>query len=432
MKRTLEVPFLSSVRSSYSSVVAARVGAVGAFALAAVALFGCPVYSGSTGEIFCDSQGNCCDETSGNCYLINCDDSRECPGGSTCVNGGFCASPSTDGGAYYDAEAFDGGDGGTTGDATTDCSTTGCQPGFTCTLSGGSATCMPTPDSGHTGSDAGSHSDGGAHDGGAHDATHDSTANTDSGSHDGAAKDASDARALPPFTGCTSDSVCVGEAGVGARCLNGTCVAAANTCFDTTQCPFIGGVQEECVQGVCTPSCATTPCPTGYSCDPTTNVCTGNPTPCGAVDGGAACAAGTTCVDEHCVPLCTFTTHLGDASADASGETCSEPGLVCVDNGCIPSQSPNFLCTTQGQQDTCAMGSICLHHNCYIACEADAGADGGNTCQKADNFNQCKAVVTSTGTYDVCGSNTNLGSQCNPTQGQNCLSPAICIDGYCR
>jgi hypothetical protein len=73
-----------------------------------------------------------------------------------------------------------------------------------------------------------------------------------------------------------------------------------------------------------------------------------------------------------------------------------------------------------------------LHHNCYIACSiADAG-DAGVGCQTADNFNICKPVQTSSGTYDVCGSNTNLGNQCDPTQGKNCNSPAICIDGYCR
>jgi hypothetical protein len=135
-------------------------------------------------------------------------------------------------------------------------------------------------------------------------------------------------------------------------------------------------------------------------------------------------------VDEHCVPLCVTPSGQGGASADAAA-SCTGTGLICVDHGCIPSQEPTFFCGTQGQQDNCAQGSICLHHNCYISCNGDAGADGG-VCEKADNFNVCKPVVTTTGTYDVCGSNTNLGNECNPTQGQNCLSGAICIDGYCR
>jgi hypothetical protein len=105
-----------------------------------------------------------------------------------------------------------------------------------------------------------------------------------------------------------------------------------------------------------------------------------------------------------------------------------------VDNGCIPNQQPKFVCNVDGQQDLCASGSICLHHNCYIACSADAGAaDGGsNGCQNADQFNICKSVTTSTGTYYVCGSNSNLGNECDPTQSENCASPEVCIDGYCR
>jgi hypothetical protein len=103
---------------------------------------------------------------------------------------------------------------------------------------------------------------------------------------------------------------------------------------------------------------------------------------------------------------------------------------VCVDNGCIPDQKPVFLCATEGVQDACAQGSICLHHACYIACSADAGDGGG--CQSADQFNVCKQVTTGSGTYSVCGSSANLGNQCDPTTGRACTSPAICIDGYCR
>jgi len=36
--------------------------------------------------------------------------------------------------------------------------------------------------------------------------------------------------------------------------------------------------------------------------------------------------------------------------------------------GVRPNQDPQFTCTTDGAQDACASGSICLHHSCYIAC----------------------------------------------------------------
>jgi hypothetical protein len=212
-----------------------------------------------------------------------------------------------------------------------------------------------------------------------------------------------------PFTGCKNDGACASK-GTGAKCLNGDCVAAVDQCSDATQCPS----GSQCVQGACTPSCdATKPCPTGFSCDLGKGVCSGNATPCGA---SSQCTSNTTCVDEHCVDPC------------GPGNTC-KGGLVCVDGGCTPDEKPQFVCVAEGQKDACATGSICLHHSCYIGCSADAGA---TACQAADKFNQCKQVKTSTGTYPVCGSSGNLGTECDPTQSKNCASPLICIDGFCR
>jgi len=208
---------------------------------------------------------------------------------------------------------------------------------------------------------------------------------------------------------CMADSDCTNKKGAGAKCLNGTCVGAQDVCVDGTQCQ--NGYQ--CVQGVCTPPCSgTKPCPVGYSCSPQ-NVCTGNPTPC---SNSSMCMNGTVCSQGHCVPPC--------------GNGCGM-GLVCVGGGCIPDQKPQFVCTTEGVQDVCKMGSICLRHNCYIACSADAGADAGQ-CANADQFKICKSVTTMSGTYAVCGSNTNLGSECDPSQMKNCTNNGICIDGYCH
>jgi hypothetical protein len=121
-------------------------------------------------------------------------------------------------------------------------------------------------------------------------------------------------------------------------------------------------------------------------------------------------------VQEHCVDPC------------GAGGTCGG-GLKCVDGGCTPDQKPVFTCATDGAQDSCQPGSICLRHSCYIGCSADAGADA---CKAADNFNQCKGVTTSSGTYNVCGSTTNLGTECDPTQNKACTNSLVCIDGYCR
>jgi hypothetical protein len=123
------------------------------------------------------------------------------------------------------------------------------------------------------------------------------------------------------------------------------------------------------------------------------------------------------CVEQHCVAPC------------GSNNACGT-GLVCVAGGCIPDQKPQFVCATEGKQYACASGSLCLHHNCYIAC--DSSSDAGAQCKNADQFNLCKSVTTASGTYSVCGSASNLGSDCDPTVGKNCSGGLICIDGFCR
>jgi hypothetical protein len=265
-----------------------------------------------------------------------------------------------------------------------DCTVSGCPTGQVCEIIEGGVECVTPPDGG--------------------------PGVSESGAGDAASDTATDA---PVFSGCTSAAECTDGGDTGTLCLNGQCVAPANQCTDTTQCTN----SEECVQGGCVPVCSSTaPCPTGYACT-TNGVCSGNPAPCGAADGGTACASGTTCVEEHCVTPCM----TGDAACGS--------GLVCVDGGCIPDQKPVFTCTTDGVQDACASGSICLHHSCYIACTPEAS----NSCATADVFNLCKPVTTSSGTYDVCASNTNLGSQCDPTRNLACASSTdICIDGFCR
>ncbi len=341
-----------------------------------VVLAGCPIYpdSGSDHRV-CDGQGcyDCPDDyRSNSCTTWQCSSDYDCPGGYACDSThacspggapvGTCSKP----GDCYPGDNC-GGDGYC---HPGDCTSTGCVDGYVCKLSGGSAQCVPVG----TPVDAGPKPDGG-------------------------------------FSGCTNDSQCTTP---GARCLDGECVAPAGQCSDSTQCP----ANEKCVQGACTPACdATTPCPVGYSCDVGKNVCTGNPTPCGA--GGTTCAPGTVCAQDHCVAPC----------GGADGGVCAA-GSVCVQGGCVPDAKPSFTCATEGVQDVCAAGSICLHHSCYIACNPDAGADA---CKSADRFNVCKSVKTSTNTYSVCGSSTNLGTECDPTQGKLCTTAgAICIDGFCR
>jgi hypothetical protein len=331
---------------------------IGLLGTSAALLLGCPVFS--------DNNSYSC----GACpaQRIYCTTSNDCPSGYSCEDN-ECILGFADGSVEASTDA-------------SDCTVTGCPSGQQCQIvDGGVASCVGTKDSGPS---------------------------TDGGGD-----------ALPPFKGCTSNAQCTSaDGGAGSLCLDGTCVPPANQCSDATQCAS----NEDCVQGACVPTCSSAvSCPTGYSCDLTNGVCTGNPTPCGGADGGAACTGGTTCVDQHCVPTC------------SSGDAACGTGLVCVDNGCVPQETPIFVCNTDGmagdgKTGDCDVGSICLHHACYISCDPEAS----NSCVTADMFPICKSVTTTGGTYYVCGSSTNLGNQCDPTRGLDCTGTEICIDGYCR
>lgn len=340
-----------------------------AFGATGIALFGCPIYGDDNGHRVCNSQG-CYECPSGtystDCSPWTCSSRLDCPSDYSCQNGA-CVGGN---GACSQPSDCPGGTCGADGQCHAgDCSVAGCVGGWVCKVSSGVASCVKD-----------SVSDGGTSDAG-----------------------------VPE---CTSDTTCATSKGTGAKCLNGTCVAPADLCADATQCQ--NGYQ--CVQGVCTPGCSdgdggSKPCPTGYSCDAQKGVCTGNPSPC---TQNAQCQNGTVCSQGHCVNPC-------------NANACPN-GFVCVGGGCIPDQKPTFVCSVEGKQDVCKGGSMCLRHNCYIACDADAAM----SCKNADQFNICKQVTTQSGTYTVCGSSSNLGNDCDPTLGKNCSGGLICIDGYCR
>jgi len=65
-----------------------------------------------------------------------------------------------------------------------------------------------------------------------------------------------------------------------------------------------------------------------------------------------------------------------------------------------------------------------VHGDCYVGC-ADAGSCTGSA-------PVCKEVPDNRGSYDICGTATNLGDQCNPAVGEYCTGGKVCVDGYCE
>jgi hypothetical protein len=204
-----------------------------------------------------------------------------------------------------------------------------------------------------------------------------------------------------------------GDCSVGAYCVDGQCLPQSQLCSDGSQCAVAG---ESCVDGFCVPTCSTSaPCPTGFQCNVTLGVCSVNPSPC---TGGStsSCLGGTVCVETHCVPPC----------SSAEGGAACPSGQVCVNGGCLPDQKATFTCRNDGSSgqlaNTCDPSSVCLHHDCYTACDGDGGG-----CPAS----QCKQVTVHAGTYAVCGTATTLGSECDLATGSACSS-GTCVDGYCK
>lgn len=208
---------------------------------------------------------------------------------------------------------------------------------------------------------------------------------------------------------CVADGDCAAKTGAGSLCLGGLCKAPKDLCSDSTQCKD----GTSCVDGRCTTKCTST-CASGYSCDATTGLCT-------AGAGQTSCETGKKLVNGRCV------------TAAATDGACAT-GTVSVAGGCVVDDRPTFFCdqsgTADGAQDKCSAGSICLHHNCYVTCDPAVAT----SCATVDKFNVCKEVTTSSGAHNVCGSSTNLGSQCDPTATppKTCTGALLCIDGFCK
>jgi hypothetical protein len=406
----------------------------------AVLLSGCPVYPGDQSYRVCNSQGcfACPDRTfSGACVPWTCNFDTDCAMGDVCSGAGVCVEPGTTGtldGASNQGPCqapADCGPGSTCGADNLchagDCGGgVGCPSGYTCTLAGGGAQCLSSSDSGATwpdsqtsdatspGTDGGAQASEASQSAPVPDAAPDATltdaATLDASHSDAGALEASPVDSSPAPGPCNADTQC---GGMGAKCIDGQCTAQDGLCSDTTQCLVAG---DACVDGRCLVRCSlAVACPGGFSCDFTRGVCSVNPSACAA---NAPCPGGAVCVESHCVGPC------GPSEAAAP----CPAGEVCVNGGCLPDERATFQCKNAGQAgqlaNACDPASICLHGDCYPACEADA-----NSCTAGS---QCKNVKVAAGTFAVCGTSSNLGSDCDPAAGVYCSSGGACIDGYCK
>jgi len=347
-----------------------------AFLGAVLVLGGCPIYPSNNYRV-CDATGcyDCPDNYySGACIAWQCSTDQDCGSGYSCDNDGYCVAGS------YGSGGYDAG-GGITGQCN-------CPAGTLCKLANGQISCVQP--------------------GGGGDAGLPEASSPDSGGGQGDGSSTADASEGGPVLGpCNADSTCGGH---GEKCIDGQCAQQVTLCSDTSQCNASGSA---CVDGVCEARCDVAhPCPSGYGCDFTRGVCNLNPSACTG-SGTSSCQGGATCVEEHCVPPCSTT---------GEGGAACPTGQVCVNGGCIPDQGATFACANDGENGN--------HHDCYPACDLDAGGAGCGS--PTNNSGQvCKNVTIETGTYAVCGTSATLGSDCDPSQGTYCSS-GVCIDGYCK
>jgi len=336
----------------------------------AAVLGGCPIYPDQRSH-YQYQCGECCT-------------SADCGPGASCTQDGQCVS--------YSVDASTSGSGA--------CGT--CAPGTVCTLAGGALQCLPPgtvleTDSGVSFEDVAAPPFG-------IDGAGPSDAGPDAGHAEGGT------------TGglCNADTQCAGS-GSGSKCIDGLCTAQSQLCSDGSQCLVAG---ESCVDGVCLPLCGASgpPCPAGYACDFNRSVCSVNPSACAQT---SQCQGGAVCVETRCVAPC---------GSSEAGAQCSS-GQVCVNGGCIPDQQARFTCQNDGNvgalASTCDPGSICLHGDCYPTCDVDGGGCTGPG-------QACKSVKIPKGTYAVCATSSNLGSECNPAVGAYCDATKVCVDGYCK
>jgi hypothetical protein len=147
----------------------------------------------------------------------------------------------------------------------------------------------------------------------------------------------------PPGTACQADvGYCVDVACTGVTCPAGQ-VCRAGACVAEclgVKCPF----GQACRQGNCVDVCASLTCDTDFVCVPLySNGADKDPSGVCTNCGCQGCAAGTRCVDRHCVPndcsmvTCGAGTHcVGGTCVDNCAGAVCPPSQKCEKGACVP------------------------------------------------------------------------------------------------
>lgn len=202
---------------------------------------------------------------------------------------------------------------------------------------------------------------------------------------------------------CNVDADCTG----GNICINHTCTARTNTCQFNNQC----GAGRVCVNSECRAACgATSPCPTGQTCN-ASSFCEDAPSTSCVHD--AECGTGQHCLNGECLQACV-----------AGSMGCNSSELYCSDQGvCLPDTRPRPFCTSDSQ---CAPGSACVNGVCRAPCMTDL------QCQMRDvTYRNCGHIPNQPSiTQTYCLTDSERAPTC--TLQSDCTRGQSCLDGICR
>lgn len=238
-----------------------------------------------------------------------------------------------------------------------------------------------------------------------------------------------------------------------------TCTSGSTTCTGGRVCEAPAGKTAY----ICTQDCTGTgTCPTGYTCQPSTNgsAClpqVGVPDQCKFCQSGGNCSSGLCLRFDTGVTFCSM--NCSDSSQCGTGYTCQMPEGFCVpvSNSCTNQCTNDTQCATGytctggtctprgatgdpcGVSGTCQACNICTLESagsstafCRVCC---GGQGQGGTCTACTNAacgaNSTCAMLT-TGASSVCIPGSSAPTTCQACNNGTCAEGLTCVANRCR